>query len=58
MKIKITEIEASANELRASNTVADGFLNVLRNAFGPFRAYEGESEDECEDECEDEGGEF
>ena len=33
MKIKVTEIECSAEELRQSNSVTDGFLNVLRNAF-------------------------
>lgn len=33
MKIKITEIEASADELRASNSVTDGVLNILRKCF-------------------------
>ena len=33
MKIKITEIEASADELRASNSVTDGILNILRKCF-------------------------
>lgn len=35
MKIKITEIEADASDLSASNTVADGLLAILRNAFNP-----------------------
>ncbi len=33
MKIKVTEIECTANELRQSNTIADGLLNLLRGAF-------------------------
>lgn len=35
MKIKttVTEIECTADELRQSNSVADGVLNILRNCF-------------------------
>ena len=33
MKIKITEIEASAEELRQSNSLADGLTRMMRNAF-------------------------
>ncbi len=33
MKIKVTEIEASAEELRQSNSLADSFSRMLRNAF-------------------------
>ena len=33
MKIKVTEIECTANELRQSNTIADGLLNLLRGVF-------------------------
>lgn len=33
MKIKVTEIECTAEELRQSNTVADGALNLIRNLF-------------------------
>lgn len=35
MKIKTTttEIECSAEELRQSNSLSDGFLNILRNCF-------------------------
>ena len=37
MKIKVTEIECTAEELRQSNTVADGALNLIRNLFnGPI----------------------
>ena len=43
MKIKITEIECGAEELRQCNTVADGILNILRGVFNPVC---------CEDESE------
>lgn len=35
MKIKttITEIECTANEIRQSNCVSDGILNILRGCF-------------------------
>jgi hypothetical protein len=36
MKLKITEIEASAEELRQSNTLADGLARLMRNAFNPY----------------------
>lgn len=36
MKIKITEIEANAAELRQSNTLADGLTRLFRNAFNPY----------------------
>ena len=36
MKSKITEIEASAEELRQSNSLADGLTRLLRNAFNPY----------------------
>ena len=36
MKIKITEIEASAEDLRQSNTLADGLTRMMRNAFNPY----------------------
>lgn len=48
MKIKVTEIECSAEELRQSNTAAEGFLNLFRNAFnGPlYSSFEDSSESE------------
>lgn len=49
MKIKITEIEATANDLRACNSVADGILNVLKNVLNP---YSGIDEDESEADYE------
>ena len=36
MKIKITEIEASAEELRQSNSLADGLTRMMRNAFNSY----------------------
>lgn len=44
MKIKITEIEATADDLRACNTLADGLANILRNCFIP-REYAAEYDD-------------
>lgn len=52
MKIKttVTEIECTANELRQSNTVADGVLNMLRGCLNNFPS-------DCEDESEEEESE-
>lgn len=46
MKIKITEIEATAEDLRQSNTLAGGLVNLLRSA---FHAPDMEEEDEDEE---------
>ena len=48
MKIKITEIEASAEELRQSSSLADGLTRMIRNAFSPY--YFSAEEDDDEDE--------
>lgn len=53
MRISITEIEATAEEIRSSNTLADGLAMMLRRAFMPSSF---SSEDD--DAGEDEGGEF
>lgn len=45
MKVKITEIEASAEELRQSNSLADGLTRLLRNAFNPYPCDIPETED-------------
>ena len=51
MKLKITEVEATAEELRQSNTLSDGLTRILRNAFNsPCLAQEVVSEGEGEDE--------
>ena len=49
MKIKttVTEIECSANELRQSNALSDGFYNILRGCFNNMTS-------DCEDDIEDE----
>lgn len=49
MKIKVTEIECNANELRQSNTIADAFANMLRNAFNGRPAIEEEDDGDSED---------
>lgn len=46
MKIKITEIDCSAEELRQCNTVADGILNILKGVFNPPCDIHYEEEDE------------
>lgn len=47
MRIKITEIEADAKELRESNTLAQNFANMLSRC---FQNTEPLDEDEQEDE--------
>ena len=51
MKIKttVTEIECTANEIRQSNTVADGILNTLRGCFNNLLS-DCEEEEETESE--------
>ncbi len=52
MKIKttVTEIECSANELRQSNALSDGFYNMLRGCFNNMTS-------DCEDAEEPENEE-
>lgn len=45
MKIKVTEIEATAAELRACNTLGDGVVNILRDMFNYQRDTDEEPED-------------
>ena len=56
MKITITEkrseIECTAEELRASNTLADNVANLLRSIFRPGEPL-GEEEDEEQEGRED-----
>lgn len=54
MKLKITEIEATAEELRQSNTLSDGITRMLRNAFNPYYESPEESHDDEEEEEKDE----
>lgn len=52
MKIKVietvTEIEATASEISASQTVAGRFASLLGHALTPYRAYEEDDEDDSE----------
>lgn len=48
MKIKITEIEADARELRESNTLGDNFVMLLKRCLQPMQAYDEEEEEEEE----------
>lgn len=49
MKIKITEIEADARELRESNTLAGNLANLLSRCFQNNEPFD----DDCEGEEED-----
>ena len=53
MKIKVietvTEIEATAAEINASQTLGARFTTLLANAMTPYRAYEEEEEEEESD---------
>lgn len=48
MRIKVTEIEATTEDLRNSKTLADAFSNALRLAF--IGGYSDEEDDEEEEE--------
>ena len=48
MRIIRIEIEADTNDLKASNTLAEGFSNMLRKAFCPMPELD-DPEDEEED---------
>lgn len=45
MKIRVTEIEATAAELRACNTLGDGVVNILRDMLNYQRDTDEESEE-------------
>lgn len=45
MKIKITEIEADARELRESNTLAMNFANMLSRCFQSNEPFDDEEEE-------------
>lgn len=47
MKIRITEIEADARELRESNTLAQNFANMLSKCFQSSEPFD---DDEIEEE--------
>lgn len=56
MRIIMTEIEANAEELKCSNTLAGSFSNILRRAFMPTVQDSKEDEKESEED-EDESEE-
>ena len=45
MKIKITEIEADARELRESNTLASNFAMMLSRCFQSSEPFDDDEED-------------
>lgn len=49
MKITVIEIEASTEELRASNTLAESFSGLLRRVFNRMTETEEEEEDGSEE---------
>lgn len=53
MKIKIIEIEASAEELRQSNSLSDGLTRMMRNVFNPY-SFPLTTDEEEQAESEDE----
>ncbi len=50
MKIKITEIEANARELRESNTLADNFLKLLARSFQSHESLDEEEDNTLHEE--------
>lgn len=53
MRIKITEIEADARELRESNTLAQNFANLLSRCFQSNEPFDDDDDDESEEEEDD-----
>ena len=53
MKIKVTEIECTAEEIRQSNNLADGICNILRGVFNGIVPQDEYEEREGEDEAGD-----
>lgn len=48
MKIRITEIEADARELRESNTLAQNFASILNRVFQSREPFEDDYEEDEE----------
>ena len=56
MKIRVTEIEANAEELKTCNTLSQNLNAMLTRAFAPYTCrstYEYEDEDESEEDSEE-----
>lgn len=49
MRIKITEIEADARELRESNTLAQNFASLLSRCFQSNEPFDDNKESEAEE---------
>ena len=49
MRIKITEIEADARELRESNTLAQNLANLLSRCFQSNEPFDDDEESEAEE---------
>lgn len=54
MKIRVTEIECNADELRQSNTLADSFTNLLRGCFNFNRTANCTADNQDEEDEDDE----
>lgn len=54
MKLKITEIEATADELKAANSFADALSNQLRNIFNSISTYQYQNTDFNDEEDDEE----
>ena len=50
MRIKITEIEADARELRESNTLAQNLANLLSRCFQSDESFDDDEESEAEED--------
>lgn len=50
MKIRITEIEATAEELKATRTLSESFSYALQRAFEPCRRDDEDDEDMGDEE--------
>ena len=46
MRIKVTELECDANELRQSNSLADSIANLIRGCFSPMNRNYAEVEED------------
>lgn len=49
MRIKITEIEADARELRESNTLAQNLANLISKCFQSTEPFDDDEESEAEE---------
>lgn len=50
MRVKVTEIEATAEELRQSTSLSQAFTDILRRSFIGMTAYGHEETEEQEEE--------